>query len=246
MLQQCLFCPNPIDSAEHIWSDWILKDLKHATSVRMTVGRESVWRDNPKIKIKVVCRTCNNGWMSQCEEVSKLPIRAMINDNPCGLTKSDQQKLSRWAMLKAMVVDSINPARQLFYTQSERTKLKDHSMLPSRTLVWLGRLSRKAYHAGGTDVWGEIEKIPKSSHGNVTTIIVGHLFFQSLTLHVTGRFANQEVQIGCMPGDWSANLLDIWPTVGLLQWPPNVSFTFGGTNSIVNVLNRWKIGENIG
>ncbi len=184
--------------------------------------------------------------MSQCEEVNKPAIRAMINDEPCGLTKSDQKKLSRWAILKAMVVDSINPARPLFYTQSERAELKEHSALPNRTLVWLGRLSRKAYHASGTDIWGDIEKIPKSSHGDATTIIVGHLLFQILTLHVRGQFASQAVQIGCRPGDWSANLLDIWPTVGPLQWPPNVSFTFAGTDSVVNVLNRWKIGENIG
>ena len=149
-------------------------------------------------------------------------------------------------MLKAMVVDSIKPDRQPFYTQSERTELKDHATLPSRTFVWLGRLSRKAYHASGTDIWGEIENIPKSSHGNVTTIIVGHLLVQILALHVTEQFASQPVEIGCKPGNWTVNLLDIWPTVGLLRWPPSVSFTFEGADSIVTVFNKWKIGEDVG
>jgi hypothetical protein len=242
----CLFCSNAVDSGEHIWSDWILRDLKHSTPVRKTIGRESVWVNDPEIKIETVCQKCNNGWMSQCEESSKSPIREMIHDNSCGLTKSDQHKLSRWAILKAMIVDSINPARQLFYTKSERAELKNHSAFPNRTLVWLGRLSRKAYHASGTDVWGKIEKIPKSSHGNVTTIVVGHLLIQILTLHVTERFASQPVQIGCVLGDWSENLLDIWPAVGMLQWPPSISFTLGEANSIVEVINRWKIGENVG
>ena len=95
MPRKCLFCPNPVDSAEHIWSDWILEDLKLATAVRITVGRESVWVDNPEIEIETVCRACNNGWMSRLEEANRLPIHAMINNEPCVLTKRDQNKLTR-------------------------------------------------------------------------------------------------------------------------------------------------------
>jgi len=249
MPRQCLFCPNPVDSAEHIWSDWILDDLKLATAVRITIGKaESVWVDNPEVKIECVCRKCNNGWMSALEEANKFAIRAMINDDPCGLTKRDQDKLTRWAVLKTMVLESCNSVRPLFYTQTEREALKNTSSIPARTLVWLGRFSVKAFHAGGTDAWGEIEKVPKASHSCITTFVVGHLVVQVLTLHVFGQFANQNVSIGCKMGDWSSSLADIWPIVGPVRWPPDVSFTAtrGVPSNIATVINRWKIGEDIG
>lgn len=244
--KRCIFCLGAVNSAEHIWSEWILNDLKLAPPVRATVGYRSVWMESPTVKIKTVCGKCNNGWMSKLEEANKLPVHSMINDEPCGLTKSDQTKLSRWAMLKAMVVDSANPGRRFFFSQDERSKLRELSAIPERTLVWVGRLDRKAFHAGGTDIWGDVDKVPKASHGNVTTLIIGHLVIQLLTLHVASQFSGQDVRIGCLPDDWPASLLSIWPTAGLLRWPAEASFSFSGNNSVVKVLNRWKIGENIG
>jgi len=243
----CLFCPNPVDSAEHLWSDWILEDLKLATSVRITIGKsESTWVDDPEIKIKCVCSRCNNGWMSKLEEANQLQIHAMINDDPCGLGKRDQNKLVFWAILKAMVVDSVNPNRSLFYTQDERIGLKNSSEIPSRTLVWLGRYHRKGFHAGGTDIWGEIDKVPKAAHGCVTTFIMGHLVLQTFTLHVPTELRGQNVNIGCKMGDWRTNLLDIWPTTNSLRWPPNLTFTSSGPAGIATVIGRWRIGEDVG
>lgn len=164
--------------------------------------------------------------MSGLEEANKLAIRAMMNDDPHYLTKRDQDKLARWAVLKAMVIDSCNENRQLFYRPAERIELRTHSKIPSRTLVWLGRFSTKAFHAGGTDTWGQIDETPKASHGCVATFVVGHFVVQVLSLHVLSQFASQNVRIGCRMGDWKSNLLDIWPTVGPLRWPPNASFTF--------------------
>lgn len=247
MIRECLFCPNPVDSAEHLWSDWILSDLKAATSIRVTIGRDSTWVKSPEIKVKCVCHACNNGWMSRLEEANKLVIHAMINDDPCGLSKRDQNKLVRWAILKSMVLDFCNPKRALFYTKVERETLKDKSGLPERSLVWLGRFPRKAFHVGGTDIWGEIQKTPRAGHGCVTTIIMGHLVIQVFTFHILVRqFASEQINIGCKPGDWNLNLLDIWPIASPLQWPPNVSFTERGASGIVSLLNRWKLGENVG
>lgn len=249
MPRQCLFCPNPVDSAEHIWSDWILNDLKQAPSIRVAIGKkEPVWLADPNVTIECVCRNCNNGWMSRLEEANKLAIRAMINNESCGLTKSDQERLSRWAVLKAMVLESCNDDRQLFYNRTQRTELKTSSTVPSRTLVWLGRLSTKGFHAGGTDAWGDIDAIPRASHSCVTTVVAGHLVVQILTVRVIEQFATQAVNIGCKMGDWNATLLGIWPSLGLVVWPPELSFVLArdSPHCIATVINRWKLGTNVG
>ncbi|MFZ0773941.1 MAG: hypothetical protein ACLP56_10405 [Candidatus Sulfotelmatobacter sp.] len=86
-----------------------------ATPIIVTVGRRKpVLLNDPEVKIKCVCKSCNNGWMSKVEEANKLAMRAMFNDDPHGLTKRDQEKLTRWAVLKAMVLDSYNARRKFF------------------------------------------------------------------------------------------------------------------------------------
>jgi hypothetical protein len=246
MARQCLFCSNPVDSAEHLWSDWILKDLRMAPSVRITVGKlPSVWIASPEVKIEVVCRTCNNGWMGNLESANKGALKAMINDDPMWLSKKDQARLCRWALMKAMVIDAVNEERPTFYGDDERLEVKSGT-IPVGNLVWLGRLSSKGFHAGGTDIWGDVGEDPIGFRGNVTTIIVGHLAIQLLTGHVPAVFAQTHLNIGCKPGAWDVNLLDIWPTSEPLRWPPSRSFSLEGGHRIGELVNRWKIGRNVG
>jgi len=149
--------------------------------------------------------------------------------------------------MKAMVVDSANRERKCFYSTLEKTQLRTPaSVIPVGTLVWLGRFAVKAFHAGGTDVWGQIDEIPKAFQCCVTTIVVGHLVCQILTAHVLQSLPYQRINVGCRDGAWNINLLDIWPLNGPLRWPPAISFAQKGPDSIAALVNRWKIGENIG
>lgn len=248
MARQCLFCPSPVNSKEHVFSNWIVKDLKHAEAIKATIGKKlSFYLAKPEIKVGVVCKSCNNTWMSNLETDNKPVIQAMVNDNPCSLTTEEQAVLSRWTVMKAMVVDAINSQRPLFYGSSEREQLRTLSTIPAGTLIWLGRLSAKAFHVGGTDVWGDIDKTPKAFHGCVTNIVMGHLVIQIFTGHAPSQLLpNGKLFVNCRPGKWETNLLDVWPTTADLHWPPPISLTLEGDNNVGKLVNRWKIGTNIG
>jgi hypothetical protein len=156
--------------------------------------------------------------------------------------------LTRWATLKAMVLDGSSPRKRIpFYSESERRGMKPPSSFhPVGTLTWIGRLSVKGFHAGVTDTFGEINGIPKAFHGCVTTIIVGHLVIQLVTKHVLAMFATSGVQLGCKPGAWDKNLLEIWPVWGNKSWPPPATFRLEGTTHHIGALvNRYKMGEDI-
>lgn len=185
--------------------------------------------------------------MSDLENSNKPQIRAMMHDKPINLGPAQQKLLARWAVLKAMIIEAANRERTPFYGADERIGLKPpSSFFPVGTSVWIGRLSRKAYHAGGTDIWRQIDQVPRAMHGCLTTIIVGHLAIQVLTAHVLPMFATSRPSFECNPGAWDINLLDIWPVFGARKWPPPVTFTFKGPNSIATLINRWKLGEDIG
>jgi hypothetical protein len=183
--------------------------------------------------------------MSDLETENKSPIHAMINDDPCSLSKSDQDRLARWAVLKAMVIEATHRKREHFYNAHDRLQIKSASAIPVGTLVWLGRLSAKGFHAGGTYIWGDIDNAVKAFHGCVTTTVMGHLVIQVISGRVSGHAPNVKVRINCKPGEWNTNLLDVWPARESLSWPPAVSFTVRGPDSVAFLIDRWKIGRNI-
>jgi len=248
MAKQCLFCPRAVDSAEHVWSDWILEDLKPVQPIHITIGKTmSKWVDNPEVRVRCVCQKCNNGWMSDIENENKPHMLAMMNDKPTVLQPKQEKLLTRWAILKAMVIDGSSKRRTPFYSESERSGMKPPlRSLPVGTITWIGRLSVKAFHAGLTDTFGEIRNVPKAFHCCVTTIIVGHLVIQVVTMHVIAPFATLRVHPVDNPGAWDVNLLELWPVFGDKSWPPPFSFGLKGTtHHIARLVNRWKIGENI-
>jgi hypothetical protein len=249
MSKKCLFCPNPADSAEHIWSDWILRDLKPTQPIQIKIGKaEAKWSDNPEVRIKCVCEKCNNGWMSDIEGENKPHMLAMMNGKPVLLTPMQQKLLARWAILKAMILDGSSPKRRIpFYSASERVGMKPPlRALPIGTFTWIGRLSVKAFHAGLMDTAGEIDNIPKAFHGCVTTIVVGHLVIQVMTMHVLPMFATMTLRPDCRPGAWDVNLLEVWPVFGEKRWPPCFTFALDGTtHHIGGLVNRFKIGKDI-
>lgn len=248
MSRQCLFCPQPADSKEHLWSDWILKELKPTEPIRFTLGKTKIkWIDNPEVLIKCVCYKCNNTWMNNIETENKLHMLPMLRGLPITLESLQQKSLARWAILKAMVLEAADRQRVPFYGQDERRDLKPPSLaIPVGTYVWVGRLSKLGYHTGSTGIFRPLENVPKAIHGLVTTIIVGHLAIQVLTLHVPPMFANSVIAIEDNPWKWDVSLLDIWPVFGAVRWPPPVSFTLTWPNSIGRLVFRWKVGTDIG
>lgn len=254
MAKQCFFCLNPVDSAEHLWSEWILKEIKPTEPIRFAKGKHPPkWIDNPEVRITCVCHKCNNSWMSDIEIENKPHMLPMIRDHQTTLEPQQQKSLTRWAILKAIVLQGADRGRAPFYTDDERRDFKPpSSLIPAATHVWIGRYSEIGFHAGGTGILRPLENIPKAIHGLVTTIVVGHLAIQVLTLRVlpmfasSFMFANPLPAVEDNPGKWDLSLLGIWPVFGTLRWPPAVSFTSKGSDSIGKLVFRWKVGTDMG
>ena len=120
--KMCVFCGNPGLSKEHFWPEWahnLFDDRPpNFTGVAEFVVANSL-REPPLVrerqgsmldkKIRVVCKACNNGWMSRLEEEAKQIILAMISENIITLNVQEQKKIARWAMLKVIVLDQSAP-----------------------------------------------------------------------------------------------------------------------------------------
>lgn len=186
--------------------------------------------------------------MSDIETENKPHMLQMIRDHRITLGPQQQKSLTRWAILKAMVLEGADRGRVPFYDQHERHSLKPlSSFIPVDTRVWIGRYSELGFHAGGTGIFRPLENVPGAIHGHVTTIVVGHLAIQVLTVHILPMFAHRgSIPLEDNPWKWDVSLLDIWPVFGDARWPPAVSFTTKWPDSIGRLVFRWKVGTDIG
>src|SRR5262245_21759296 len=101
-------------SLEHIWPQWMVSMFPQD---EYTAGRrvdtpdgpiEKTWRTNSvDHKAGVVCRACNEGWMSGIESETK-PILKPIIEQPRitrRLNLHQQSVLANWVALRAMIFD---------------------------------------------------------------------------------------------------------------------------------------------
>src|SRR5690606_33239285 len=120
----CIFCGRHGDkSREHFYPAWLANHVSmqhpiHHTAETFTASgyapaqlTKSVRRQGHLVtrKLRVVCRTCNNGWMSQLEESAKPLLLRGFDAETFTLTPKDQGLLSRWACMKAMVAEQSEP-----------------------------------------------------------------------------------------------------------------------------------------
>src|SRR5208337_3743580 len=209
--RQCLFCANNANSKEHACPLWILKMRKDKNwgPIKRTVeGRPTKITASAEVKIKAVCQPCNNGWMSGLETENKSLIGGLLNDRPLPLDTSQQRSLARWTLKTAMVLDGVTKERNRFYTRSECENLYLKSVIPDRTTIWVGRYYRTGYSLDGTEVWIDLPGTPRVAKICATTIVVGHLVIQSVTVHVAPEHKGREIAGHIIVVD--GTLLDIW------------------------------------
>ncbi len=125
--------------------------------------------------------------------------------------------------------------------------MRTHRENPPLTLVWIGRMDGKHLGNFGTDFtvnWGENNK--RIGMGSAFTMVVGHFVTQVVTVHP--ELTGVEIPaVPCKMGNWQESLIQIWPiTKPVINWPPKVSFTNGGTQGIAYLMDRWRIGSDAG
>ncbi len=198
----------------------------------------------PELKSMCVCRECNNGWMSCLESTSKPLIGSLMHDVSLWLQTAQQSAVAAWSMKTAMVVESVaRHGRTPCYSRQQRERLRADSLIPMRTNIWLARFSGSSIGAFGSDIWLDLEGVPKAANGCAITLIIGHLAIQILSAHVRPEYNDSAIEVRPMDGPWDRLLARIWPVGSTVIWPPAMTFTNHGTLCIAKLLNRWKIGN---
>lgn len=107
----CVFCGEGNLTLEHVFPNWMSKLFDPKTTVTTKiecVGKveKSYVSSIFQHKAKIVCSTCNGGWMSDIETSVESTLKPMLFnlDYSTKLNESDQKSLALWAQKTAMIM----------------------------------------------------------------------------------------------------------------------------------------------
>ncbi len=233
----CIFCRLPFSrerrrSDEHIWPRWMHGLLPEKPGVQRLFDGDELVEDHAfgmvlhkHFKPRVVCRPCNNRWMSQLEVATKPILRPLMLGEARHLDRRDQTVLATWACLKNMVAEHSHPASRATDT-ADLLRMYTKQLPPARATVWIGR------HSG--DLWTTryIHRGMRISHGPVqptddpplngqaTTFAVGPVIFHLLTLPEEFAYG-----VPIPNGPIAARTRRIHPSSPPFDWPFGLALT---------------------
>lgn len=181
--------------------------------------------------------------MSRLESSVRPYMGPMLHGISLPLNREQQKTISAWIIKTAMVLQATASSEHHFHDRPEREAFRSVSAIPERSLMWLGRFSGSGLLADGIELRFNIDNVPKAADGCVTTIILGQLVAQVLTVHYGPEQHNKTVRLHCGGGPWDRALIDIWPTSTSVDWPPILSFTERSFMPYTSLLSRWELGS---
>jgi hypothetical protein len=234
MNKTCIFCGSRVDSNEDVWPKWVIRLLRTSKDERVPMKTRR-YKSPPKewltthsaLKAGVVCRTCNNGWMSRLETDVRLILSPMILGSAITLSGSQQERIVTWLTKAALIFDSMDKG-EVFYDALDRHHFRKAIEPFPETYVWLGRYTTTCGIRSFSD---HRTLLTKLSSGNSAKIHVLTWCIGQLVLQITSvkRLAHSDLaakmdfqSIGPKLSDalvqaWPVNLLDV-------TWPPSLSF----------------------
>jgi hypothetical protein len=232
---KCAFCPTEAAelSGEHIWDDWLNRELptkrfnvRTRRALTEPYRRYEAKRLNEKLF--VVRRRCNNEWMSDLTNDVKRSFSALIIEGrplsilPCGLAL-----LSAFAFLKAIVGDCATQKDndEPFFSIAARERFRRSLTIPAAVQIWIASFYG-AHAYSGRFVSGILSA---SSPGPLCgaefmtfTYVVGHLVLQL----VAPRWKDIRDRGRILPilrpdTYWDSAAVRFWPRDEFhVSWPP--------------------------
>jgi hypothetical protein len=192
-------------------------------------------------KIRHVCKTCNETWLSnQIETIAQPFLISLINGDQTEINTAMQRILATWAAKTAMTAEYLHPSKVVIH-QDERTWLRKHLSPPVGWNVWIGTYHGMAWrelaiqqHAGKLRI-PTIDNGALNEHNFELTILgMGRLIF----VVVSSSWPQMQKVIASL-GAPILGLSQVWPVVqSIVTWPHPIILTDANIEQIPAHLPR--------
>lgn len=146
----CIFCGGHSITKEHMWPDW-LRNYIPRTKTQFHSQKAIVFRASTQAKttthtgdphssrVRRVCQSCNNGWMSELQTRAKPILVPLINGERCTLRRQNQLVLASWITMFTMVAEfRLRSDEYVAISESERNQFKDTRRPLMNWKIWIG------------------------------------------------------------------------------------------------------------
>jgi hypothetical protein len=226
----CVFCGDGPVTAEHLWPDWLrrredIRENRTHTEVLWHRTDEPVRRDyddHPfKRKARVVCRDCNNTWMSDLEQRAERLLDGMLAGRGRALHQTGQRTLAAWALKSAIMFDQGSPPEARVIPSEHYEALYRTGEPPIGVHVWVGAYDESqtaVVDVVGAEVTAMGQEDPPERNVYVRTFTIGSVAFQV--------FGTTNPVLYELDYTWpEPNVHRIWPYRGSITWVPQPALT---------------------
>jgi hypothetical protein len=111
---------------------WLLEQVGRSRLIASMTGpsaRPAYHTDSIEQRAGCACRECNNGWMSELEQLTQAASRPMVDGKPVELSGQQQMIVAAWMLKTLMVFDWVMGEK--FWRQEERELLFQRELGPA-------------------------------------------------------------------------------------------------------------------
>jgi hypothetical protein len=228
-LPPCIFCDNQSGSTEHVWPDWLIKEVGRIIDdpaapmsyVRTAGSGDLMWvedaQEGLEVEVTCVCHTCNQKWMKKLEDRVSIYGKPMMHGQPVSIGQVQQAQIARWATKTAIVFECDTPGspRTPRY-RCIQTKLGKEP--PITTQVFLAHYSGPRLLDRWRYTWTRhVDEDPE--HVSLTSLLFGEV----LVYVFANPWNRHQRPISALSTDCMIPLLGGQPSN--VDWPPPVSIT---------------------
>ena len=208
-LKRCIFCGSSDKlTYDHIFGKWIKAyipkthnkhEFQHVKSdspgVHEFADKKIRAGDLVSSKVRVVCGSCNSGWMSILHNRAIPFLTPLVMGEFSELNITAQTAIAAWTAMVTMTSEFLaREPQKIVIPQDERTWLKQNLTSPPNWRIWIGRYNRKTWggqwvrvtlHIGSKkDIEKWLTDDLSAPNVQTTTFVVGELCISVLSASI--------------------------------------------------------------
>jgi hypothetical protein len=199
------------------------------------------------VKLRVVCETCNNGWMSTIDNEAKSVLSFLILGQPAIVTLNSAKLIARWACMKMMVAEHSQPL-DVCTPQYERDHLRNNREPPPNWKIWIARhdgVSWRANYVRHSGTFTFPPEVPQVKEGgrfanntHAVTIGIGQLLIHAISSAARGVDLD-------IPREFMRHMCRVWPADAGFMWPPGAMLSALGVAQLAHALDTLHLHPNV-
>lgn len=155
MPKRCIYCGDTERTLEHVFGNWLRKVIpdRHQHGFHQTVRYSTIQGEkiatfregaaarpgsNLSRKIRLVCSSCNNVWMSKIQNEARPYLIELISGSWDSLDTEVAVKISTWATMVTINLEFLD-LRTAGITNEQRNSFYENKMPFENTQVFIGR-----------------------------------------------------------------------------------------------------------